>query len=52
MQVFGDHEAEHAVAEKFETFIGDLCIGAGMGERAPQKVAIGEAMAKAFFKLR
>jgi hypothetical protein len=52
MEVLGDHKPQDPVAEEFKTLIGDLCVGAGMSERAPKKVAIGEVMAQTFFKVR
>ena len=39
MQLFGDHQAQHPVAQKFQPLVGARGVGAGMGQRALQKRA-------------
>jgi hypothetical protein len=51
VQFLGDDQAKHAVAEKFETLVGEDRAGAGMGERALQEFAVGEDVAQALFQI-
>jgi hypothetical protein len=51
MQFLRDDQAEHAIAEEFETLIGSLCVGAGMGQRAAKQIAVAEDMPEALFEI-
>jgi hypothetical protein len=51
VQFLGDDQAEDAVAEKFETLVGDDRVGAGMGQGALEQIPVGEDMAEPFFEV-
>ena len=50
VEFFGDDQAQHPVAEKFQPLIGKRRMGAGMGERALQKLRIGKMVAEFLFE--
>ncbi len=51
VQFLGDDQAEHAVADEFETLIGHLRVGAGMGQRALQQIAIRKDVPQPLFEI-
>ncbi len=51
MQLLRRDQAEHAVAEELQPFVGTHRIGARMGKRALEQVAILEDVAEARFEI-
>jgi hypothetical protein len=51
VHVFGNDQAEHAVAEEFETLVGNARVGAGMGQGALEKIAVLEDMSEALLEI-
>lgn len=46
MQLFCNHQSQHTVTKKFQSFVGMFCIRAGMGQRTDQKPAVCKDMPK------
>jgi len=51
MQLLGRDQAEDAISEKFKPLVRRGGVGARMGQRAPQQVAILEVVAEARFQV-
>ena len=51
MQLFGGDQSQNAVTKKFQPLVRCRGVGAGMGERAPEQLAIPEDVAETRFQV-